>query len=72
MALSPPWKVEQPKPGDGAGIAAVQNEGWMETYPDPSVGLTREDVEAAGIGSLENIAKWEKTLESQDSEDKRF
>lgn len=61
----PQLEIGFAKAGDGAGIAAVQKQGWLTAYPDPSIGLTREDIETIPFGSSEQLAKWEKRIEDQ-------
>ena len=58
-------EVELAMAGDGQEIAAVQKQGWLATYPDPSIGLTREDIEAVKIDAPEKLVKWEKAIEDQ-------
>lgn len=79
MINSPASKEDEPvieigfaKPGDSRGIAAVQKAGWIATYPDPSVGLTREDIEAKVFDSEEQLQKWEKAIEEQNDNNKRI
>lgn len=60
------------KPGDSKGIASVQKAGWFATYPDPSVGLTREDIEAKVFDSAEQLQKWETDIEEQNDDSKRI
>jgi GNAT superfamily N-acetyltransferase len=61
----PQLEVGYARAGDGMGIAEVQKQGWLVTYPDPSIGLTREDIETIPFGSPEKLAKWEKSIEDQ-------
>lgn len=61
----PLWRIEFAEPGDSAGITAVQREAWLAMYPDSTIGLTREDIEAVGLGSPERLQKWERRIEEQ-------
>jgi len=61
----PNWEIGFAKPGDGAGIAEVQKTGWLATYPDPSIGFTKEDIDSLQLESPERIAKWESGIENQ-------
>ncbi len=60
------------KPGDSKGIAAVQKAGWLATYPDPVIGLTREDIETKTFDSEEQLQKWELAIEEQNDNSKRI
>lgn len=63
MENEPQIEVDIAKPGDSKGIAAVQKAGWLAAYPDESVGLTTEDIEAKDFDSEEQLQKWETAIE---------
>ncbi|HVQ43598.1 MAG TPA: GNAT family N-acetyltransferase [Candidatus Saccharimonadia bacterium] len=52
--------VAQAVPDDAAGIAAVQHEAWLATYPNEALGIPRAAIEerVKGFRSPERIAKW--------------
>ncbi len=62
----PTWVIDAAKPGDSKGITAVQRAGWLATYPDPSVGLSREDIESLVFDTPEKLASYEESIENQD------
>ncbi len=61
----PDFEITNARPGDGTEIGEIQKRCWLEFYPDPSVGLTVEDIETKKYGTPEQIGKWEKTIEAQ-------
>ncbi|TSC57315.1 MAG: GNAT family acetyltransferase [Candidatus Peregrinibacteria bacterium Greene0416_19] len=67
----PHWQIDHACSGDGPGIVRVQKEAWLATYPDPAVGLTREDIEAIKLDGSEKVERWEAELAEQ-SEGKRI
>ena len=62
----PHWKVEPAQPGDSAEIADVQRAGWVATYPDPAVGLSKEEIASIDFATPEKLAMWEESIEQQD------
>lgn len=61
----PAWEIDFAKAGDSAGIEEVRRQAWIETYPDPTVGLTLEDINSLPFGSQEKLVKWEQSIEGQ-------
>ena len=53
----PAWEIDFAKAGDSAGIEEVRRQAWIETYPDPTVGLTLEDINSLPFGSQEKLVK---------------
>ena len=64
----PKWEIGVARSGDGAGIEEVRRLAWIETYPDPGVGLTLDDINSVPFGSHEKLARWEQSIESQGEE----
>ncbi len=61
----PQWTIEPARPGDSAGIVAVQKEAWLATYPDEKVGLTRQDIESVKLDTPEKLQSYERSIEEQ-------
>ena len=52
--------ISQAQRNDAEGIAAVQYDTWLATYPNEELGITRAAIEerVSGFQSDERIAKW--------------
>lgn len=62
----PSLEINLAKPGDSPGIANVRKLGWTATYPpNPSVGITLEDVESTPFSTNEKLAEWEEDITHQ-------
>jgi len=58
-------QIAEAGPDDVAGIAAVQKETWLVTYPNEEYGITVEDIQAKDFDSPERLAKRRESLEKQ-------
>ena len=59
--------------GDAEGIVAVQREGWIATYANDAIGITRELLAQRYANYDERVAKWRKAiLASPTSADRRI
>lgn len=56
-------QIQEAKPEDAEGIAYVQRDTWLATYPNEKLGITKEDVEDRYFANMsERIAKWENKI----------
>ncbi len=60
--------IRRSRPGDGRGIARVQNEGWLFAYPNEAHGVTRKHVIDRGMESPEWIAKREARIAQENAQ----
>ncbi len=58
--------VEPATPEDAAGIAHVRKATWLATYPNPTYGVTEDDILAKQFDSDDQIQRWRKALEDQE------
>lgn len=62
--------VRNARKNDAAQIASVHNRSWIVTYPNESIGLTKEDIEALDLESEAKLRKWELSIERQNEHKK--
>lgn len=51
-------------PTDAEGIARVQAETWIATYPNEEAGIHREDIESLHFTGPEYVHNWQRSLET--------
>jgi ribosomal protein S18 acetylase RimI-like enzyme len=56
-------EISEARPEDAEGIAYVQRDAWLVTYPNEKLGITREDIEDRYANMPERISKWESRIE---------
>ncbi len=56
-------KVEQAQIRDAKGIASVQRDAWLQTYPNETIGVTIADVEDRYADMDKRTARWEEKIQ---------
>lgn len=56
--------IKEAQMSDAAAIDAVAKEGWLATYPNEQLGITREDILKMNWGSPDRIQRWKNRIGS--------
>lgn len=64
-------QIETAKPEDALGIAQIQEETWLATYPNEEFGVTEEDIRSKKFLSEEKVQRWVESIEKQNLGDNR-
>jgi ribosomal protein S18 acetylase RimI-like enzyme len=59
-------KITAATPEDIIGVVQVRKEGWLSTYPNEALGITKEDILSEDFDSQERIKGWQGTLSNPD------
>ncbi len=66
------YSIREATAEDADRIADIQYESWLETYPDPEIGITVEDVKRKQGDIAVKRRKWKKSLEQKEENRKTF
>lgn len=58
-------EIHEAKLEDVEGIAYVQRDSWLATYPNKKAGVTKEDIEERYKDMQERVLKWERNVKER-------